>query len=543
MDARLIQDLMALAPNLGLLVALTALSGSHSNSLRRFPVLDATAQGLLFGFASILGMLVPLEVEPGVFFDGRSVMTSLGALYFGPVSGGVAGLVAIAFRLFLGGPGAVEGSLIVASSVALGLAARREFKPQRNPPGPDKLFAFGLLVHATMLALLMVVPDGAGYRATSRMGLLIMLLFPLATVLGGAILSNREKTALALEALKWSDERFRLSMEATGEGLWDWDIERDLAYYSPAYYRVAGYEPGEFPATGDSWRKLIHPDDLERVLQTNQACIEGACESFEIEYRLRTKTDGWKWIAARGMCASRAQDGRALRLVGAHTDITARKEAEEALRANLAEKEVLLREVHHRVKNNLNVISSLLSLQSSSIGSPEEAVEAFRNSADRVMAMALVHEEMYRSPDHAVVDMGAYLGQLAGRLAQTHPTGPDLRFELDSGGVELGLNESIPCAIILNELVSNAMKHAFPEGGAGTIRVAMRRLDESRIELVISDNGVGLPAGVGPGKGRARGRLGLTLVDLLVGQLEGELAVTRESGTAYRIEFPLRPYT
>ncbi len=543
MDSRLIQDLMALAPNLGLLVALTALSGSHANSLRRKPLVDAIAQGLIFGFASVLGMLVALEVEPGVFFDGRSVMTSLCALYFGPVSGGIAGLMAIAFRLFQGGPGALGGSLVVASSVALALAARREYEPQRNPPGPGKLFAFGLVVHAAMLALLMIVPAGAGYRAVGRVGLLVMLLFPLATVLGGAILSNREKTALALEALKRSDERFRLSMEATGEGLWDWDVVRDLTYYSPAYYRVAGYEPGEFPATGDSWRKLIHPDDLERVLGTNQACIDGARESFEIEYRIRAKSGGWKWIAARGMCAKRAPDGRALRLVGAHADITPRKEAEEALRANLAEKEVLLREVHHRVKNNLNVISSLLSLQSSSIGSPEEAVEAFRNSADRVMAMALVHEEIYRSPDHSGVDMGAYLEHLVGRLAQIHPPSPDLRFELDAGGVELGLNESIPCAIILNELVTNAMKHAFPEGGAGTIRVSLRHPAEGRVELAVSDDGVGLPEGVAPGKSHERGRLGLTLVGLLVGQLDGELAASRESGTAYRIEFPLRPYT
>lgn len=543
MDARLIRDLMALAPNLGLLVALTALSGSHSNSLRRPPILGAVAQGLLFGLASVLGMLVPLELEPGVFFDGRSVMTSLCALYFGPLSGGVAGLMAIAYRLFRGGPGAPAGVLIVVASMTLGLAARREFQPERDPPGPGKLFALGLLVHAAMLAILLVLPAGAGHRAVDRIGLLVLLLFPLATVLGGAILSNRMWEGLALEALRQSEERFELSMEATGEGLWDWDVERDLTYYSPAYYRVAGYEPGEFPATGDSWRKLIHPDDLERVLGANQACIDGSCESFELEYRIRAKDGDWKWISARGMCASRAPDGRALRLVGAHADITARKQAEEALQVNLAEKEVLLHEVHHRVKNNLNVISSLLSLQSSSIGSPEEAVEAFRNSADRVMAMALVHEEMYRSPDRSGVDMGAWLGHLVSRLAQTHPPSPALRFELDSGGVELGLNESIPCAIVLNELVSNAMKHAFPEGGAGTIRVTMRHLAEERVGLEVSDDGVGLPEGVAPGKSLARGRLGLTLVSLLVDQLDGKIAMETGKGTLYRISFPLRPYT
>ena len=136
----------------------------------------------------------------------------------------------------------------------------------------------------------------------------------------------------AEDALRVSAERFRLSMEATNDGLWDWDIATDEGYFSPQYFRMLGYEVGNFGASGASWSALIHPDDRERVLQANLHCIEGRCDTFAVEYRMKAKNGAWRWILGRGKCVARDAQGRALRLLGTHSDVTDRKQAEEALR-------------------------------------------------------------------------------------------------------------------------------------------------------------------------------------------------------------------
>ncbi len=134
------------------------------------------------------------------------------------------------------------------------------------------------------------------------------------------------------EEIRASEERFQLSMEATNDGLWDWNVATNEVYCSPACFRMLGYEVGGFPGTIDSLKGLIHPDDAERAFRASMDCVEGRSEAFEIEYRLRTASGGWRWILARGKSISRDSQGRSLRLVGTNTDITERKQAEEALR-------------------------------------------------------------------------------------------------------------------------------------------------------------------------------------------------------------------
>ncbi len=137
----------------------------------------------------------------------------------------------------------------------------------------------------------------------------------------------------AEDALAATAERFRLSMEATNDGLWDWDLRTDECNLSPGYYRMLGYEPGGLAASGATWSALIHPDDREHAMQANNACIEGRCDTFAVEYRMQARNGEWRWILGRGKCVARDEQGRALRLVGTHVDVTARRQAEELRRS------------------------------------------------------------------------------------------------------------------------------------------------------------------------------------------------------------------
>jgi two-component sensor histidine kinase len=212
-----------------------------------------------------------------------------------------------------------------------------------------------------------------------------------------------------------------------------------------------------------------------------------------------------------------------------------RKRGEIQLRSSLEEKEILLREVHNRVKNNLNVISSLLSLQASEIKTPEEALNAFRNSRDRVMSMALVHEELYRSRDYASVNMSQYLESLTRQIQQIYDPRGEVCLSAQAEGVVLSVNDAVPCGLILNELVTNAFKYAFPKGEKpGDIRVVVRRVDDELFELSVSDNGIGLPAGYDR---RENEGLGFMLVRLLATQIGGIPKIFVKNGTCCRVRF------
>jgi PAS domain S-box-containing protein len=134
--------------------------------------------------------------------------------------------------------------------------------------------------------------------------------------------------------LKVSEERFRLAMDASSDSIWDWDITTDRSYFSPAYYRILGYEPEDLTATGQGWAALIHPDDRKRTLSINQDCIENRCQNFEVDYRLKAKDGSWKWVLAHGKAVSRNAEGRALRMIGTHIHITERKRMENTLRTS-----------------------------------------------------------------------------------------------------------------------------------------------------------------------------------------------------------------
>jgi PAS domain S-box-containing protein len=219
-------------------------------------------------------------------------------------------------------------------------------------------------------------------------------------------------------------------------------------------------------------------------------------------------------------------------------DVTERNQADEKIHASLREKEILLNEIHHRVKNNMQVISSLLKLQASACKNPE-LTERLNESQSRIHAMALVHEKLYNSKDFTRIDLAGYVRTLSQELFLSFKMGPgeiDLIVQTD-GDVYVDINKAIPCGLILNELISNTLKHAFPGGRQGELQILLRETENTEIEIVVRDNGLGLPDDVDIHAPRS---LGLDLVNgLVTKQLDGQIEVKRDKGTEFRITFPL----
>lgn len=336
----------------------------------------------------------------------------------------------------------------------------------------------------------------------------------------------------AENALRETVERFDLAVRGTNDGLWDWDVTTNESWVSPRFKELLGYEDCELEEPFDLWRSLLHPDDRDVVMQALRDHFERRVP-YDIEYRLRTRGEDWRWFAAQGEAIWNAE-GKAVRMAGSLRDITNRRCREEDLRASICEKEVLLQEIHHRVKNNMQVISSMLNLQSRYLDDPE-TVDVFREMRRRVTSMAIVHEQLYQSPDVSRIDFAKHVRSLASYLFRSYGrTSATIAFNTDIQDVHVSLELAVPCGLIINELVSNALKYAFPDGRTGEICVTLRSADD-RSTLVVFNDGVGVPADLDI---HASTTMGLQMVRTLVDQLDGVIELDRHGGTSFKITFP-----
>ncbi len=211
-----------------------------------------------------------------------------------------------------------------------------------------------------------------------------------------------------------------------------------------------------------------------------------------------------------------------------------RKRAEEQIRASLKEKEVLIREIHHRVKNNMQIIASLLRLQSNCI-KEERYREILKESQNRIMSMSLIHEKLYQSKDMAKIDFKNYIRDVTKALFQSYGVDKgNIIPKINIEAISLGIDSAIPCGLIINELVTNSLKHAFPDAKEGEIEISLRPADENMIELTVRDNGIGIPDDV---DFRNTKSLGLQLVAILTKQIHGEIGLNRDNGTEFKIKF------
>jgi PAS domain S-box-containing protein len=351
-----------------------------------------------------------------------------------------------------------------------------------------------------------------------------------------------------LARLQESESRFRTMADSAPVLLWMAGLDAECDFFNQPWLEFTG-RPLE-AERGSGWAEGVHPEDFQHCMHTFlTAFVER--KRFTMEYRLRRADGEYRWILDTG--APRfAPDGSFAGYVGSCIDITELKQLQHELdarvrdrtarlRAALAERDVLLHEVHHRVKNNLQVITSLLRLQARSASGGQVAA-ALAESQARVYSIALVHERLYRSEDLARVDLAAYARNLADNLSSLFAHGPDtVAIDVDVAGVQLPVDQAVPCGLILTELLTNALKYAFPEGRHGSI-VIRARTEGAYLVLTVSDDGVGLPHDLDT---RRASSLGLSLVGTLVGQLEGVLLIqgrVADTGTAFEVRFPIEPH-
>lgn len=328
--------------------------------------------------------------------------------------------------------------------------------------------------------------------------------------------------------------RLELATRFGGVGLWDWDLKTDDVIFSREWLEQIGYREGELTHSYEEWESRLHPDDRDRVRQELRDYLKQQTNPYNIEFRLQHKDGSYRWINAVGEVI-RDSGGKPERMLGCHLDITARRIAEEELLAALREKDILLREVHHRVKNNLQIVSSLLSLQEKEFDNPQlkEVLKLCRN---RVMVMAQIHETLHESDNLAAVDMKDYLSSILVSVIQSlsvNRAAPEAIVEIEA--IRLPMNKAIPIGQVVNELVSNAVLHGFENTTAPQVKIILKQAGGDIFNLWIEDNGVGMPPDF---DWRTSQRLGLKLVRILVEeQLDGTIALDRSNGTRFTIRF------
>lgn len=380
------------------------------------------------------------------------------------------------------------------------------------------------------------------------------------------VLNNRESIDMANRHLQLSERRYLDLVQALPDIVFILDDDGRFVYINDSVRRL-GYEPSSL--MGKHFSVLLDPADVpqvsrKEVLERYVGKVtgkEGAPKLFDerrtgdrmtknLELRLKRNEGAADPSEPNSFHGSVIAYGE-LSSVGFNTvekdniygtagiirDITERKNAERVVLDSLEEKETLLKEIHHRVKNNLQVISSLLNLRSFYIKDSHDLAH-FADCQTQIQSMAMVHEQMYQTNNLGTVEMGEYIKRLSERLLDIfNVSSLQVKTEFDTDEIRFDIDTSTPIALLLNELISNSLKYAFPDNREGRIFIQLKKLErESRCLLTVSDDGVGLPPALDIAKSET---LGHKLIISLVEQLAGTLEVKREGGTTFIISFPL----
>ncbi len=354
-----------------------------------------------------------------------------------------------------------------------------------------------------------------------------------------AVIVDLSEQKRAEQLLRESERQLRLLADAMPQIVWTARTDGQVDYFNQRWCEFTGSSLGA--AADDVWRPVLHPDDFQyRSGVWHSSVTSGA--PFDAQYRFwDRKSSAYRWYLGRAL-PLRDEAGQIVKWVGTCTDIDDHKRLNEELeqrvaartselKQSLTEKTTLLQEVHHRVKNNLQVISSLLSMQ---VGATDPKLSgALQEARHRVLAMSLIHEQLYQSETLSEVDFGSYVKLLARQLFDAYCVNPcRIQLQVNAEAITLPVDAAIPCGLILNELLSNSLKHAFPNGRTGGLQITFRMLEENRVELCVADSGVGLPPDFCIEDAKS---MGFKVVRVLVAQLGAELEIRGDAGSSFSL--------
>ncbi len=355
--------------------------------------------------------------------------------------------------------------------------------------------------------------------------------------------SDITESKKAEEILRANEQLTRTVIENSPIGISIRDMHGTLILSNEAWQKIWGLTKTEIVAYSKTREKLVF-DDKDKYLSAHfeeiRRVYEKGGEYYIPELKLSIpKKDKANWISQL-FYAITDDEGKVQRVVILTEDISERKKASEQIKNDLHEKEILLNEIHHRVKNNLQVISSLLKLQEYYM-KDKKVLEIFRKSENRIRSMALIHQKLYETRDFVHIDVESYIKGLSKMLFGSYEISPaKIKLELEIQNIALDISRAIPIALILNELISNSLKYAFPEDKRGEIKIVLKEIKKNNCSLIYKDNGIGLPDNIDH---KTTNTLGIQLINMLTQQISGEISLLKEEGALYNITFKTKSST
>lgn len=345
-------------------------------------------------------------------------------------------------------------------------------------------------------------------------------------------ISEHKKTR---EALIESELKYRTLVENMSEVILYVDNSDRILFANDNVTEMFGYDKTEL--AGQFAGELLVDGEYRNIMNDRiKLRRHGFTDRFEVKMRKKSGESLWVEISSAPL---KDNSGNLIGSIGIYSDISERKTYENTIESSLQQKDMLLKEIHHRVKNNLQIISSLIKLQSSHV-KDKEIHSLFAESQNRIKTMALIHEKLYRSKDISVIEFYDYIKNLVDSLYASYGISPDrVKAKIEFRSIYLDIDTAIPCGLIINELVSNCLKYAFPNLMKGNIFIDLTEQNDIEYKMIIKDNGAGIPENIDFNNSAS---LGLKLVKILSEQLGGNVELIRENGTEFRILFKKANY-
>lgn len=549
---------LPLIHNIALLTCLSFIQALLTRAFQRRTLLHQVLSGCLFGAVTVAGMMAPMPLVPGVFFDGRSIVLGVAGLFGGPVPGAVAALIGGSFRLWLGGAGALTGVSVVASSTLLGIGGHYLWRRGLQSPRPANLLGLGLLIHAVMLLMMGLLPGGLTWQALGRIWFPVLFVYPPAFTLMSLLYVEVESRVLAEQTLKESEERFRSFVENANDVVASLSPGGVFSYVSPHWSEVMGGTVEE--AIGQSiFEAFMHPGDVARVRGILAQVAATGAKQGGIEYRMRHQDGSERWHTAN-LSPLRQAAGRADSILLIATDITDRKQAEvdrRELNAQLHQAQkleglgALAGGVAHDINNVLAAVLGLASAHRQAMDAAHPLAPALDTISSacqrgRDVVKGLLYFARKDLETRGEVDLNALIEELVQLLDSTTLKRIQITVDLQR---PLGKVDGDAGALshALMNLCVNALD-AMPAGGA--LRLRTRQMEDGFIEIRVQDTGEGMrpevlkkaiepffttkPLGKGTG-------LGLSMVYGTVRAHRGAISIESQpgAGTEVTIRLPV----